>query len=104
MKNYAETQGQESFDWNKFLENPPEKGSLEHLEACDLAEAWVTCACGNLCDIIPRSPLGCPIDDYLELLGIAFNNNIQDAEYDVAKKILARIENRSAEIIFELTK
>jgi hypothetical protein len=104
MKNYAETQGQESFDWNKFLENPPEKGSEEHLEACDLADAWVTCACGNLCDIIPRSPLGRPIDDYLELLGIVFNNNIQDAEYDAAKKILARIENRSAEIIFELTK
>jgi hypothetical protein len=105
MKTYAETQGQESFDWNKFLENPPKKGSPEHLDACDLAEAWITCACGNLCDIIPRCPLrGRPIDDYLERLGISFNNNIQDARYDCAKEILAGIENRSAEIIFELTK
>jgi hypothetical protein len=104
MKNYAETKGKEAFDWNKFLENPPEKGSPEHLDACDLAEAWVTCACGNLCDIIPRSPLGCPIDDYLEFLGIAFNNSIQDARYDIAKGILAKIEKRSEELIFELTK
>jgi hypothetical protein len=105
MRTYAETQGQQSFDWNKFLENPPEKGSEEHLDACDLAEAWVTCACGNLCDIIPRSPLGgCPIDDELESLGIAFNHSIQDARYYVAKEILAKIERRSEEIIFELTK
>jgi hypothetical protein len=105
MKKYTETQGQESFDWNKFLENPPEKGSEEHLDACDLAEAWVTCACGNLCDIIPRSPLGgCPLDDKLEFLGIGFNNSIQDAEYDDAKEILAKIEKRSEEIIAELIK
>jgi hypothetical protein len=104
MKTYTETQGQEPFDWNKFLENPPEYASTEYLDACDLAEAWVTCACGNLCDIIPRSPLGCPLDDYLQLLGINFNNSIQDAEYDDAKEILAKIEKRSEEIIFELTK
>jgi hypothetical protein len=104
MKSYTETKGEEAFDWNKFLENPPEKGSPEHLDACDLSEAWVTCACGNLCDIIPRSPLGCPIDDYLEFLGIDFNNSIQDARYDLAKQILAKIEKRSEEIIEGLTK
>jgi hypothetical protein len=104
MRTYAEKKGEKAFDWNKFLENPPEYASTEHLDACDLAEAWVTCACGNLCDIIPRSTLkaGCPLDDKLEFLGIGFNNSIQDAKYDVAKEILARIEKRSEEIIFEL--
>jgi hypothetical protein len=104
MKTYAETWEKKTFDWNAFLENPPEWGSEEHLDACDLAEAWVTCACGNLCDIIPRSPLGCPLDDKLESLGIDFNNSIQDAEYDVAKETLAKIEKRSEELIFQLTK
>jgi hypothetical protein len=104
MKNYAETQRKEAFDWNKFLENPPEKGSEEHLDACDLAESWVTCACGNLCDIIPRYPIGSPVDEELQSLGIAFNNSIQDTRYDDAKEILDKIEKRSAELIFELTK
>jgi hypothetical protein len=104
MKKYAEKKGKEAFDWNKFLENPPEKGSEEHLDACDLAEDWVTCACGNLCDIIPRSTLGRPLDDKLESLGIDFNNSVQDARYDVGKETLAKIEKRSEEIIKELTK
>jgi hypothetical protein len=104
MKNYAETKGKEAFDWNKFLENPPEKGSPEHLDACDLAEAWVTCACGNLCDIIPRSPLGCPIDEKLEMFGGIFNMDIIAGEWQEAKKTIHWIERRSDEIIFELTK
>ena len=104
MKTYAELKGEKAFDWNKFLENPPQKGSEEHLDACDLAEAWITCACGNQCDIIPRYPIGSPVDDKLEFLGIGFNNSIQDAEYDVAKEILAKIEKRSEEIRAELIK
>ena len=104
MKKYTETQGQESFDWNAFLDNPPEKGSEEHLDACDLSQDWITCACGNLCDIIPRCILDRPVDGKLQRLGIAFYNKIKDAEYDLAKETLVKIENRSLEIIEGLTK
>jgi hypothetical protein len=104
MKNYSETKGEKSFDWNKFLENPPEYLSEEHLEACDLSCEWVTCACGNLCDIIPRYPIGSPVDEELQYMGIDFDCEIKRADFMRAKEILAKIERRSEEIIFELTK
>jgi hypothetical protein len=104
MKTYAELKGKESFDWNKFLENPPKYFSNEHFDACDLAEAWVTCACGNLCDIIPRNQIGSPVDEELQRLGIMFHLDIDDGQWQNAKTTLWLIEKRSAEIIFELTK
>jgi hypothetical protein len=104
MKNYAETKGERAFDWNALLENPPEYLSNKHNRACDLSSEWVTCACGNLCDIIPRSPLGCPIDEQLESLGVNFYYAVKEGDFMGAKEILAKIEKRSEELIFELTK
>jgi hypothetical protein len=104
MKNYAETQGKTFFDWNNFLENPPEYLSIEHYRACDLASEWVTCACGNLCDIIPRSPIGRPSDTELESLGVNFHYAVEEGDFIGAKEILDKIEKRSEELIFELTK
>jgi hypothetical protein len=104
MENYAETKGESAFDWNALLENPPEYLSNEHYRACDLSGEWVTCACGNLCDIIPRSPIGRPSDTELESLGVNFYYAIKECEWQKAKEILAKIEKRSEEIIFELTK
>jgi hypothetical protein len=105
MKKYTEQRAEIiAFDWNKFLENPPEYLSNEHLDACDLSCEWVTCACGNLCDIIPRSPIGRPYDTELESLGIDFDYEIKRAEWQKAKETLEKIEKRSEEIIFELIK
>ena len=104
MKTYAEKKGEKAFDWNKFLENPPEWGSPEHNDACDLAESWVTCACGNQCDIIHRVSGGRPFDRKLESLGVNFHYSVKGAEWQKAKEILAKIEKRSAELIEELTK
>jgi hypothetical protein len=104
MKTYSETKGKEAFDWNKFLKNPPEYLSNEHDIACNLAADWVTCACGNLCDIIPRSPIGRPSDRELEILGVHFHYSIKGADFMRAKETLAKIEKRSEELIFELTK
>jgi hypothetical protein len=104
MKTYAETQGQEIFDWNQFLENPPESQSLHHRRATDLSGQWVTCACGNLCDIIPRGALGIPFDKDLETLGIRFHALIDDGQWNWAKNTLYFIEKRSAEIIADLSK
>ena len=104
MKTYAEQQGEKAFDWNKFLENPPEKGSEEHWDAGVRSGDWVTCACGNQCDIIPRSSLGCPNDDKLERLGSDFYTDVNAGEWECAKNTLYLIEKRSAEIIEGLTK
>ena len=104
MKTYAETQGENFFDWNAFLENPPKYGSNEHHDACDLAIDWVTCACGNLCDIIPRSPSGCPKDYRLQMFGGMFYREIKDGQWQQAKSTLLTIEKRSAELIEGLTK
>ena len=104
MKTYSETQGKAFFDWNAFLENPPQKRKAEFRIACNLAGEWVTCACGNLCDIIPRDMIGCPYDSELELLGLDFHHSIAMANFIKAKETLAKIEKRSEEIIFQLTK
>ena len=104
MKTYAETQGKKKFDWNAFLENPPERRSLRHRRATDLSGQWVTCACGNQCDIIPRSASGTPFDNELESLGFSFHALIDDGQWDLAKNTLNLIEKRSSELIAELTK
>jgi len=104
MKTYSEAQGKPKFDWNKFLENPPEDRSDEHLFASTLSSKWVTCACGNLCDIIPRSIKGKPDDRELERLGIEFDYEIKKGDFVTAKETLAKIEKLSTEIIERLTK
>ena len=104
MKSYAEKKGKTAFDCNEFLDNPPEYLSTEHENASNLAGDWVTCACGNLCDIIPRMGGGRPYDRELERLGIIFHYEIMAGHWENAKNTLYLIERRSQEIIFELTK
>ena len=103
MKSYSEKKGKTAFDWNSFLQNPPEKGSEDHSNSSNLSGSWVTCACGNLCDIIPRSILGRPEDFLLEKLGFIFHEYVNAADFINAKNTLYLIEKRSEEIIFELT-
>lgn len=102
MKTHAEAQGREPFDWNEFL-NKKEISESEWLEAKLLAGNWVTCACGNLCDIIPRyRGIPAPRDGILLSLGNSFSIQIECQNRREAKVILAEIENRSAEILKDL--
>jgi len=101
MKTYAESRGEKPFDWNKALENPSDypSGYLS-----ELSGSWVTCACGNQCDVILRSEEeGCPEDPILCKLGVDFNNCIDSRFWNSAKQVLAQIEERSAFIINELS-
>lgn len=101
-KTYAETQGEAPIDWNKFLANPPEKDSYDHMVAADLSGEWVTCACGNQCAIIPRHEYkGSPMDAELAKLGLDFCDDICEARWPVARATLAAIEARSAVLIRE---
>lgn len=93
----------------------------ELLEDAKNASAdWQLCACGSLCDAIPRkisyrheaSPnqdgvipaLGCPIDDELSNLGGEFCADICGQHFDRALNRMNSIEIRAGEILHELGK
>lgn len=112
MKTFAETKGEPPFDWNAFLAKD-QFTEDEMIKALDLSGEWVTCACGNLCAALPRTPDGEPLDCELAKLGCEFNEAICSMEAfhrwintkeiikwrDKARGILAQIEKRSIELL-----
>ena len=105
MKTYAEANQEEPFDWNKFLKNAirrkNEMSDKEHGVIRDKSASWVTCACGNQCDILERDMKGSPFDPELRELGQEFHDFIMEMEWREAKKVLKLIETRSYELIQE---
>lgn len=101
MKTYAEKEGQETFDWNEFL-NRKRRSKEQWAMAESLALSWVTCACGNICEIIPRAEDGRPLDTDLNVLGVVFYLMIKDKKIKAAKETLEKIEARSTELILEI--
>ena len=112
MKTFAETRGKPPFDWNAFLARDEfDEDSLN--EANQLADRWITCACGNLCDALPRRDDGEPLDADLADLGWEFHSTIisMDAHHsednlegtlkwrDTARGILALIEARGVVLL-----
>lgn len=98
---YAESQGKKPFDWNAFLAVPRTAG--EWSAALFFAKDWVTCACGNQCDAIPRDrTLGYPIDHKLRDYGSCFTSAIRERDRQRAIYLLVQIEKRSAEILAEM--
>lgn len=99
-------------DWNKFLDRPFDEITNEEWDnASKKASSWVTCACGNLCDIIPRKKLaeeyntpdyGRPLDTSLSILGARFYTHISLRDLERSKKVLAEIEKRSAVLIKDI--
>lgn len=107
MRTYSEQRGKKPFDWNSFLDNAIhgniEYQGVEHTKAFNLASEWVTCACGNQYDIIPRNSFGSPDDDVLCSLGGQFSIDIDDGLWKEAKDTLGEIEKRSKELIDQIT-
>lgn len=101
LETYAKQHGKKPFNWNKFL-NQEEINENEWLNAESLAENWVTCACGNQCDVIPRDEYGMPLDYDLIHIGLLFYYDIQERNNKGAKIRLADIEKRSAQLIKEI--
>jgi hypothetical protein len=111
MQSYMQRQTGKSFDWYRELEalRTIKTGGLIHQrlggyrerqgKAISLASQWTTCACGNMCDIIPRTEDGRPVDTTLTHLGIIFPRAIEAGNYDGALSILDQIEERSAVLI-----
>ena len=78
------------------------------------AESWVTCACGNLCDEIPRGCRNVPFDLDLSDAAIDFSTAIRNLctaktvhEREIyaisARYHLFRIDQRAAEVLKEDT-
>lgn len=105
MKTYTEAAGYLPINWKKTLEDIISgRGQIDiDSNAFDTlvihAGKWVTCACGNLCDIIPRDTFGAPYDSKLATLGVLFWDNIAAAAWIDALSILDRIEQRSEFLI-----
>jgi hypothetical protein len=119
MKTYSENQNKKPFDWNEALNRGCESMTLaEALDMRQLSKSWVTCACGNQCDVIPRDRLGAPEDEYLLELGWDFAEHVKcmyyammgmeesdirehnaDSSRRCAILTLKKIERRSQELI-----
>jgi hypothetical protein len=77
MKTYREVRGADPFDWWEFLDKPEAEALIPMRIAQSLSGSWVTCACGNLCAIIPRDATGEPEDQKLMELGMDFHKAIR---------------------------
>ena len=106
MKTYAESKNREPFNWNEFLDkaiaNPDNIDPDLHMKARHSSSSWVTCACGNQCEIIERGYLGKPEDEHLSHLCYLFDDQINDKEYVNAKETLKEIEKRSAYLLSKI--
>lgn len=118
MSTYAESKGKAPIDWNARLNTPVEQIKEKDARTWmwEARKSWVTCACGNQCIDIPRKDTGAPVDHKLNMLGVSFAHQVNDlylllkiSDYDMAdeslqmaKRVLAKIEKRSAEIIAEI--
>ena len=85
-----------NWDWYAFLDASEEVKKEYRNEAYDLSSDWVTCACGQVCSVLPKGeyanvPLDCELGD----LGIYFCDLICDEDWKNAKIILDRIEERT---------
>lgn len=100
---YAETRGEQPFDWNAFLlaalTTPPTDQQWE--EAGKRAEQWTTCACGNQCAILERDMDGCPTDDMLAHIGgrSGFYGAIERKDAPLALHYLCLIELHASYLI-----
>ena len=108
---YSVERGREYTNWwdeietlkqlkKKGEDNWTDKERKKYYELTDLAESWVTCACGNQCSILDRDD-GVPIDSKLKDLGCDFAGDISDMDITQAKRTLRDIDKRSEYLIKE---
>jgi hypothetical protein len=119
MQTYCESKTGRSINWYDRLNELKElqrlrlttvRADREYREKQNLAHRdslrWVTCACGNTCDILPREDGGLcgpgrPKDFILAELGGQFPVYIGGGRYDEGLECLDKIEARAAILIEE---
>ena len=85
----------ENWDWYAFLDASEEIKKNHIGEAGYLAGVWTTCACGQVCNVLPKDHLSAPLDIDAHQLGVIFYNCIEINNWDKAKKTLDKIEKRT---------
>lgn len=84
----------------------PDIFSAEYRDLSYRSNRWPTCACGQLCYMLPRYTGGEfghlpeePKDRTLRRLGIAFQVAIKEQRYRAARTIFRKIESRTAVLL-----
>ena len=111
---YAEKCGQSPFNWLRWLQHVRFNASAASLKIKrDMARQWPTCACGNMCAVLPRTSDGRPEDSRLIGSGLNFFDNVKkmhmaklagnDMDFAYARKgalaTFKGIEARSTELL-----
>jgi len=100
MITYTEITGVKPFNW--FVALSAKRVSNWYILKVK-SKSWTTCACGNQCNIIPRTHGGMPVDYELKSLGYLFHNVVTKKNKKKALEILEQIEIRSAYLIKEIS-
>ena len=94
----------QEWDWNEFLAKE-EHSEGEWKQAAALAGGWPTCACGQLCKLLPRFGVaGAPKDQLTRAIGIYFMEAVKRRDIRQARIQFDLIESRTAELLKEMTK
>lgn len=92
------------FDWYvelyKAIENEP--NIHKYVELNRRSCQWVTCACGQLCQKLPRTEIGEPRDTCLANMGLDFSIKISERKWVKAKAVLDNIEARTTYLLKQL--
>ena len=85
-----------NWDWYAFLD-ASEEIKEEYAEvAIVFAKSWTTCACGQVCDVLPKTVFDdAPKDRRARYLGLDFNSQIHHENWEEAKITLDAIEART---------
>jgi hypothetical protein len=109
---YADRNAAPVINWTEELEDPPVRDGQRYNALRAAAFSWVTCACGQQDERIPRIetpdeesdfalPMGAPKDKVLRELGNFFYDAVRDSHWSEAKRLLAQIETRTETLIKE---
>jgi len=92
----------DGFNWIAVLKDLAHGAPIsrsERFKLKRLAGNWPTCACGQLCDALPRSATNAPRDGMLIGLGHIFYHQIDGAEWHKALATFYKIEDRTKILI-----
>ena len=88
-------------DWGKRIIEAERCGRFKEIDK-ELANDWVTCACGKITADIPRNKeMNSPLDDQLDLLGVYFYQHVTNNDFLKAAETLINIEDRAQEVVNE---
>jgi len=93
------------FNWLTVLTKLSENGKISgdrHSQLCTLAGSWPTCACGQLCEALPRDHLGRPKDFRLAQWGTKFAEYVDESKWCLALETFKKIEHRTAGLLEEM--